>query len=103
VKRVSVVCVFLHRVDNVRIETTADKVHWELASAPRQSPIPTSIEVLYHDDAVVVVDKPLSPSGPCGAASLTCIFSAISRSKTPCWTSLEENRGITPGFGGFLV
>ena len=27
-------------------------------SAPRQPPIPTSIDVLYRDDAVVVVDKP---------------------------------------------
>ena len=27
-------------------------------SAPRQAPIPTSIEVIHRDDAVVVVDKP---------------------------------------------
>ncbi|MBW2161811.1 MAG: hypothetical protein JRH14_17905, partial [Deltaproteobacteria bacterium] len=27
-------------------------------SAPRPAPIPTSIDVLYRDDAVVVVDKP---------------------------------------------
>lgn len=26
--------------------------------APRPAPIPTSIEVLFHDDAIVVVDKP---------------------------------------------
>ena len=27
-------------------------------SAPRPAPIPTSIDVLYRDDAIVVVDKP---------------------------------------------
>jgi hypothetical protein len=30
-------------------------------------------------------------------------FSAITRSKRPFRTSLDENRGITPGPGGFLV
>lgn len=34
-KRVSVVCVSLHRVDNVRIKSTTDKVHRELAQGQR--------------------------------------------------------------------